>query len=680
MGTLPKSPRNRTRSSHSEPSTTMAESLVQPALKNVQSVQDPTELYREESVYLDPKMSQAGMDDTYYPQVATNSTIIDANVTGDANSKRKRREDRQLRIAAEQIVWLRRKFSLSDSEQLVASFAAALSRTILYQGRMYITSEYICFYSRIFGKVTKECFSLQSVHHVKKRKGGLVANAIKFYFLEKSTTPIVIGSINQRERAFTLIQQRLAVLNPDAVTQPSNEEDASVGSVGSIHDDSEDPSFEGQDFDTVKNPSNHANHSPDGSSRNSADHTDRLAYRMRTQGRQAGDSDSSGSLSRQNSDIDQSHVSADLDSSLVWCTPDDVIGCVATKAYDKRSERARGILNAPVKVAFNVLYISDWVRHYHDAVNNRDVKITDWERGEGGFMTRELNFIRPIGYKIGPKETRVKEIQYYSFTEKGGVIVQVKGENLDAPYGSYFVVESFFELSPHGDGSQTLFVLSVAVNFLKSTILQGKIESGALSETKMTYKRLFDLASDRIDAYMAERCANRVATECLGKNRVSKRVNYDDSDEVHVVGNETQGSRDLGCTSEVTRNKAQPLVAEEACNRSAKKSQESDDDNDGQRAATHAQNSLQNSACAQPKMQASMEQDNSTTNVNNVIEVKDSNETRWLRIGALGILLIVCVLLLGVLVLLSRVHNRVRALELTVAESLKLLSDGTTQC
>eukprot|EP00171_Calliarthron_tuberculosum_P020917 IDg20917t1 len=115
-----------------------------------------------------------------------------------------------------------------------------------------------------------------------------------------------------------------------------------------------------------------------------------------------------------------------------------------------------------------------------------------------GFVRRDVSFRRPLGYRIGPKETRVKETQRYCFISDGGVRVELEGYNLDAPFGDYFRVESYFELQPVNNGRHCELVAFLSLQFTKSTMLKSKIESGALSETKEAFTKLIEMGKDRI--------------------------------------------------------------------------------------------------------------------------------------------------------------------------------------
>lgn len=487
-------------------------------------------LTREDSVYLEStdRKSQKNSepqhiapDDTFtHPEDALTSNDLE-NGTADANSRSKRREEKHSRWVAEQSTRVREKFDLSPSDNFVASFSAALLSTILLQGRMYITTHHLCFYTKLFGKVTKEAFSYSSLARVKKRRGGLVANAIKVYFTDEELPPVIIGSLNHREKAFSLIQERLRIVNPNAAEPHHEDDDGSTGSVASTQIESDEITAASARLMSGNLPPMPVRQLESPALSTHSDENAGAAPEINQPPSQLPRVEPNEALQTITSIPDEPPVPEidEWERSLVWRTPKDIIGTPVANAFDRKAERARIILNAPVKEVFNVLYISDWLKEYHQEVKNYEVEIGEWVKDDEGGMCRDVSFRRPIGYRLGPKETRVNEKQRYIYTDQGGVLVEVQGRNLDVPCSSYFVVESFFDMSPTNDGRHTLFVASVAVNFVKSTFLQGKIESGTLTETKTAYGRLVGLAERKIDHHVAERAANKTTTNSIQMHR-----------------------------------------------------------------------------------------------------------------------------------------------------------------
>ncbi|XP_039614958.1 GRAM domain-containing protein 2B [Polypterus senegalus] len=68
---------------------------------------------------------------------------------------------------------------MAQGEQLRQSYTCALQKDILYQGKLYVSDNWICFCSKVFGKDTKIAISVMSVTLIKKTKTALlVPNAL----------------------------------------------------------------------------------------------------------------------------------------------------------------------------------------------------------------------------------------------------------------------------------------------------------------------------------------------------------------------------------------------------------------------------------------------------------------------------------------------------------------------
>nr|XP_046231261.1 GRAM domain-containing protein 2B-like [Scatophagus argus] len=68
---------------------------------------------------------------------------------------------------------------VSKDELLKQSYTCALQRDILYQGKMFISDNWICFHSKVFGRDTKISIPVVSVTFIKKTKTALlVPNAL----------------------------------------------------------------------------------------------------------------------------------------------------------------------------------------------------------------------------------------------------------------------------------------------------------------------------------------------------------------------------------------------------------------------------------------------------------------------------------------------------------------------
>ncbi|XP_020865339.1 GRAM domain-containing protein 2B isoform X2 [Phascolarctos cinereus] len=91
-----------------------------------------------------------------------------------------------------------------SEEPLKQSFTCALQKEILYQGKLFISENWICFYSKVFGKDTKICIPAISVTLIKKTKTALlVPNAL---IISTVTERYIFVSLLSRDTTYKLIK------------------------------------------------------------------------------------------------------------------------------------------------------------------------------------------------------------------------------------------------------------------------------------------------------------------------------------------------------------------------------------------------------------------------------------------------------------------------------------------
>mmetsp|Transcript_5812 Transcript_5812/g.9002 ORF Transcript_5812/g.9002 Transcript_5812/m.9002 type:complete len:860 (-) Transcript_5812:132-2711(-) len=118
-------------------------------------------------------------------------------------------------------------FDLPKSEKLDDYYTCAYHKKILLQGRLYLSRNFLCFYSNVFGYETKVVIPMADILHVEKKNTALVIpNAIQVDALK---TQYFFASFISRDQAFDNIQaavneyqESLAKL-PPSVTQGSLE-------------------------------------------------------------------------------------------------------------------------------------------------------------------------------------------------------------------------------------------------------------------------------------------------------------------------------------------------------------------------------------------------------------------------------------------------------------------------
>ncbi|XP_074062812.1 GRAM domain-containing protein 2B isoform X2 [Macrotis lagotis] len=91
-----------------------------------------------------------------------------------------------------------------SEEPLKQSFTCALQKEILYQGKLFISENWICFYSKVFGKDTKISIPAFSVTLIKKTKTALlVPNAL---IISTEAERYIFVSLLSRDTTYKLVK------------------------------------------------------------------------------------------------------------------------------------------------------------------------------------------------------------------------------------------------------------------------------------------------------------------------------------------------------------------------------------------------------------------------------------------------------------------------------------------
>ncbi|XP_040915570.1 GRAM domain-containing protein 2B-like [Toxotes jaculatrix] len=93
---------------------------------------------------------------------------------------------------------------VSRDELLKQSYTCALQKEMLYQGKMFVSDNWICFHSKVFGRDTKISIPVMSVTFIKKTKTALlVPNAL---VIETSSEQHVFVSFLSRNTTYKLLK------------------------------------------------------------------------------------------------------------------------------------------------------------------------------------------------------------------------------------------------------------------------------------------------------------------------------------------------------------------------------------------------------------------------------------------------------------------------------------------
>uniref|UniRef100_A0A3P9IIN1 GRAM domain-containing protein n=1 Tax=Oryzias latipes TaxID=8090 RepID=A0A3P9IIN1_ORYLA len=150
---------------------------------------EPTEVRKKPASMMRPKPTE---------QLSPMLTLSDF----EAKFDRKKPQPNQLSKANSQYHKIFKE--VGREEPLKQSYTCALQRDILYQGKMFLSDNWICFHSKVFGRDTKISIPVTSVMFIRKTKTALlVPNAL---VIGTGSTQHVFVSFLSRNTTFKLLK------------------------------------------------------------------------------------------------------------------------------------------------------------------------------------------------------------------------------------------------------------------------------------------------------------------------------------------------------------------------------------------------------------------------------------------------------------------------------------------
>ncbi|NWR38958.1 GRM2B protein, partial [Tachuris rubrigastra] len=132
---------------------------------------------------------------------STDSPVLSMDIKSDSKIERKKRASNQLKANAH---FHKLFLDVPIDEPLKQSFTCALQKEILYQGKLFLSENWICFHSKVFGKDTKISIPVLSVTLLKKTKTALlVPNAL---IIATVTDRYMFVSLLSRDTTYKLLK------------------------------------------------------------------------------------------------------------------------------------------------------------------------------------------------------------------------------------------------------------------------------------------------------------------------------------------------------------------------------------------------------------------------------------------------------------------------------------------
>eukprot|EP01116_Phalansterium_solitarium_P003459 TRINITY_DN14289_c0_g1_i1.p1 TRINITY_DN14289_c0_g1~~TRINITY_DN14289_c0_g1_i1.p1 ORF type:complete len:1051 (-),score=304.96 TRINITY_DN14289_c0_g1_i1:656-3808(-) len=349
-----------------------------------------------------------------------------------------------------------KRFNLPENEKLLKVYTAALAKGILVHGRMYVSHNYICFFSNIFGVRTQEVIDAETIEDLKKNVKGF-NNGIT---LTAGGRVYQFTSMVYRDKAFAILMR--------VWRRQMSKRGSSLLDVGMALDD---PMTEGTTSDTSDTET---------------------------------EADSPPSIKPEDGAPDMMPVTEvygpPIDNDENFLSPDADTGGFLN-APDANKVLTDEVMPVTVMQFFK-LFFSDgaFENLYHKSRGDTGVVVKDWrpqsQLGSGHF--RDVTYIAPVTNPLaGVKTARAEETQRYHLT-KNRLTVETILMMFGMAYCDYFRVETKWEVVPGKEPTTCVVNTWLAVYFMKKTWFKSAIESSAISESKKSFPRWVELAKKEI--------------------------------------------------------------------------------------------------------------------------------------------------------------------------------------
>ena len=163
-------------------------------------------------------------------------------------------------------------------------------------------------------------------------------------------------------------------------------------------------------------------------------------------------------------------------------------------------------IDGEVNDIFSLLFSdkSNFITKVHDLVSYSENSVSKWTSTSGCCIQRELTFISPITARLGPKSTKVTQVQNCRLLSKEHLILDIKSYSKDVPYGDAFIV--LVRLHFIKDTNKPSCIIKVAFNvkWLKSIWgPKGLIEKSCIDGMKDFYAKWLPLAKSTMSTSLS---------------------------------------------------------------------------------------------------------------------------------------------------------------------------------
>ena len=345
------------------------------------------------------------------------------------------------------------KFGLPEEEQVIDDFSCAIQKEVLLHGRLYVSAQYMCFYSKIFGHTTMEVMPFARTVAIEKRNTSLfIPNAIEITYRQGDGAPA--------RRFFTSFKDR----------------DEAITSLRNLWDKHRSGGGQPPLSPVMKRPQE-PEPEPEPEPERAQFPTPRPADTCAAPG------------------AEEPLVEDEIDMMLV---------ADENQRKIEMTELVSFMLTECSSCAdvFEEFFAdsSDYTVHYREQRGDTATELTSWQPSTSLGHTRTVRFISPVKAAIGPKTTAAEETQQYQLSASGNsLLVQAEAIFPSVPYGECFKVVTQYTISRVRGApvDSVKIVISSGLRWLKSTWWESLIKDGTRKENAESFKLWQRLATAR---------------------------------------------------------------------------------------------------------------------------------------------------------------------------------------
>ena len=385
-------------------------------------------------------------------------------------------------------------------------YSCALQDLVLWFGRLYVSSHYICFYSEILGRQTKIVLKSNEVQDVKKRTtlGFFQSGGIKI--TTKDGRVFRLRSFYHREKAYQVL---CAVTNPKREFHRTGSASKLRATINDVYDLELEDGEENHHHRNDGLPHDDDSEDSDGNEM----HQDMLLQQLEPSISAYVDEEEKeeeeAKLGREaylNEDSVR-HVPPLIKSQSIRNHFDSLFGDVTMKEIVRKS------LPVSIDVFFRMFFANRCYfgfDDFHLSEGNWEIELTKWNEAPDFGCVRDLSFRSAI---VGAppwvaKSTRIHKVQRYRYMDANTLLIDVDTLSMDVPYGTSFHTVDKIEVntlySEKGD-KHCEVVFSSGVRFVKSIRTPGVksiIRSHSRAETQKCYESWLTHLSDGCQAFL----------------------------------------------------------------------------------------------------------------------------------------------------------------------------------